>query len=118
MKALLVAAVLACLVSVGAAQNSASSLPVQKALKETIIDEVKLNEAGLEMWVAFLRSKVQTGPDAPLNIIVPPQVLEKVGDQVVTLDLKKVPAEAVLQYCTKLMNIAYKIDSRAVVLIP
>jgi|GEM_PF-5453889 len=118
MKVLLAAVVLACSVSIGMAQNSPPASPVQRALKETIIDEVKLSDASLEMWVAFLRSKVQTGPDAPLNIIVPPQVREKVGDQVVTLDLRKVPAEAVLQYCTKLTNIAYKIEARAVLLIP
>jgi len=99
------------------AQN-ATRLPIQKVLQETIIEEVKLENASIELWVAFLRSKVETSPGVPLNVVIPPAVLERAGEQIITLNLKKVPAEAVLKYCTQLSGISYKVESRAVVLVP
>lgn len=86
---------------------------ILQRLEQTIVEEVKFQNATLEDLVSFLKEQLRGG-ERTINFVITPGATEFAQGRSASLELRQVPARVVLEYTARLLEVEVKIEPHAI----
>jgi|GEM_PF-5921736 len=88
---------------------------ILQRLEQTVIEEVKFQEASLDDLVGYLKEQLRGG-ERPVNFVITPAAAEFARGRTASLELRKVPARVVLEYAARLLEVEVRIEPHAILI--
>lgn len=84
-------------------------------LEKTMVEQVQFEKATAADWLAWLRETMKHA-EKPVNFVMTPAAQRAAEGRTISLELRKVPVRAVLDYGARLLELEVRVEPYAIII--